>query len=590
MRLKPEFVALLENNDPPSESTILEVRESLKAPLNELQEIETDVKRLEELMEAMKIKRQGIQKTIDDHNIILSPVRRLPPDVLHEIFFHCLPTHRNPVMKSSESPILLTRICSLWRSIALTSPRIWSRIHIPLPGDPSFSSGYGIITDETTLSNRRQRFAGVLRLRCDGVRAWLSRSGTCPLSLSVTYPGYYSGIQNSKDDELAQEMFDILLSFADRWSDIDLSMPEDIYNLLQGNIIPTMFSSLKSLKANLYQQYHANNSESMPIRLLAAPSLRRITISAIQTTLQMTGSLVQPTWNHLTHITFASSTTDRYLLVLLRQCPNLIFGKFLVITSWPYEPIMDQEEVLLPRLESLVINDSGAHETMTIVFSAIKAPVLTRLSYQWSNQRTPEDNSTIPLTTPVIPLLENSTLINDLSLDGGLSSQDTEECLRYGGSVTHLVFGKPPPPNAPGHLFYPPLTDPDVIRPDLFDLRALSIGPTHSATTTPPVPRLEFLEAYQLSSLTDEDLLKLIASRIDAFERGETAALKSVKIYFQRRRQRDITEEVSRLAKEAGIEVKLDLTYPPEGSRFFDRLSPSFGLTSNDCMWSSEMI
>jgi hypothetical protein len=105
-----------------------------------------------------------------------------------------------------------------------------------------------------------------------------------------------------------------------------------------------------------------------------------------------------------------------------------------------------------------------------------------------------------------------------------------------------------------------------------------------------PVPRLEYLEAYQLSSLTDEDLLKLIASRIDASKRGETAALKSVKVHFQRRRQKDITGEVSRLAKEAGIEVKLDLTYPPEGSKFFDRLSPSFGLTPHDCMWSSEVV
>ena len=590
MCLKPEFVSLLQNNDPPSESTILEVTESLKAPLNELQGIEAEVQRLEELMETMKTKRQGVQKIINDHNIILSPVRRLPPDVLHEIFFHCLPTHRNPVMKSSESPLLLTRICSSWRYIALSSPQIWSKIHIPLPGDPSFSSGYGLITDENTLSKRRQRFAGVMRMRCDAVRTWLSRSGTCPLSLSVTYPGYYSGLQNSKDDELVHEMFDILLSFAGRWSDIDLSMPEDIYNKLQGNIIPDMFFSLNSLKANLYQQYHANNHQSIPIRLLAAPNLRSITISAIQTTLQMTGSLVQPIWNHLTHITFASSTTDRYLLILLRQCPNLIFGKFLVITSWPYEPIMDQEEVLLPHLESLIINDSGAHETMAIVFNAIKAPALTKLAYQWSNQRTPEDNSAIPLPTPVIPLLENSTMINDLSLDGGLSSRDTEECLRRGGRVTHIIFGKPPPPNAPGHLFYPPLTDPDIIRPDLFDLRTLSIGPTHSATMPPPMPRLEYLEAYQLSSLTDEDLLKLIASRIEASKRGETAALKSVKIYFQRRRQKDITAEVSRLAKEAGIEVKLDLTYPPEGSKFFDRLSPSFGLTSNDCMWSSEMV
>ena len=154
MSWKPEYVVLLRNNDIPSESTIREVKESLKAPLIELKEIEVDIQRLCELVETMKIKRKTIQKRIDDYNIILSPVRRLPLDVLHEIFFHCLPTHRNPIMSSSEPPVLLTRVCSSWRAIALSSPRIWSKIHIPLPGDPSCIPGFGITTLETTLNRR----------------------------------------------------------------------------------------------------------------------------------------------------------------------------------------------------------------------------------------------------------------------------------------------------------------------------------------------------------------------------------------------------------------------------------------------------
>ncbi|KIM41518.1 hypothetical protein M413DRAFT_42372, partial [Hebeloma cylindrosporum] len=96
-------------------------------------EVESEIQRLDELMDTLKMRRQTIQKIINDHNIILSPVRGLPPDVLQEIFFHCLPTHHNPIIKSSEPPLLLTRICSSWRAIALSSPRIWSKIHIPLP-------------------------------------------------------------------------------------------------------------------------------------------------------------------------------------------------------------------------------------------------------------------------------------------------------------------------------------------------------------------------------------------------------------------------------------------------------------------------
>jgi hypothetical protein len=589
MSLNPEFVALLRNNDIPSESTIQEVTESLKSPLNELQEIDSAIQRLCELLEGMKIKRQSIQKRIDDYNFILSPVRRLPLDVLHEIFFHCLPNHRNPIMKSSESPVLLTRICSSWRAIALSSPRIWSKIHIPLPGDPSFSSGYGIITDETSLSGRRQRFNSLLQMRCDVVRGWLSRSGTCPLSISIHHPSSYSDYSDSqspKVDELSHEMFDMLLTFADRWSDIDISMPEEIYIKLQGSMKPIIFPSLKSLRLNSYRQFPTSDIQYPPIQLLAAPGLCSITLNTIQMTYYITANLVQPIWNQLTHITLASSIGDIHLLTLLRQCPNLVFGNFMVTSShWPTEPTVDREDILLPCLESLGVNDGGVHAIMTIMFNAIKAPALTKLSYQGINA-SPYDNSTIPLPAPVIPLLSNSTLISDLLLDGILSSQDTQECLRHGERVIHFVLGRPPRTDPSGHIFYPPFFDQDMVRPDCFDLKLLSIG----SSTVTPFPRLESLEAYNLARLTDEDLLDLITSRTNAFKRGEIAALKSVKIHFRRRREKDITEEVSRLAKEAGVEVKLDLTYAPEGSRIFDHLSPSFGLTPNDCLWSSEII
>jgi hypothetical protein len=368
-------------------------------------------------------------------------------------------------------------------------------------------------------------------------------------------------------------------------------MPEQIYNQLQGNMKSITFSSLKSVTLNLYRSFSPDNIQFPAIQLLAAPGLSSITLSVTQTTFGMTGKLVDPIWNQLTHITFASATVDRYLARLLRKCPNLVFGHFMVTPShWPDEPIVDQEDILLPCLESLEVNDSGAHETMTMIFNAIKAPALTKLSYQWTNS-SPDDNSTIPLPTPVIPLLSNSTLISDLLLDigGQQSSKNIQECLQRGERVTHIVFGKPPRTNpASVHLLYPSpsLFDDDVVlRPDVFDLKLLSIVP--SAVT--PLPRLESLEAYIPASLMDDDLLDLITSRINAFKRGEIAALKYVKLYFQRRRQKDITEEISRLAKEAGVEVKLDLTYAPEGPRCFDRLSPSFGLTSNDGTWSSEI-
>ena len=406
-----------------------------------------------------------------------------------------------------------------------------------------------------------------------------------PLSISITHPGSYSDTPNPKEEELCLEMFRILLSFADRWSDVDISMPDGLHNKLQANITPSMFPSLQSLKVNLLQLYSLNNIEATRIELLAAPSLRTITLRATL----LADIILRPIWNRLTHITFASSLNDIAFLVLLKQCPNLVFGHFVVNSiHWPAPMNVDRDDIILPCLKSFLINSSGARDIMSVIFKAIQAPALTRFSYYQpslhSHELTDDNNidPTILLPAPVIPLLSNSTLISNLVLGGELSSQDIKEILRRGENVTHIVFGRPPPSNGSGPF---PLMDPYVARPDTLDLKLLSI----TSPQETPLPKLESLEAYLIVSFTDEDVLDLIKSRINAFKRGEATALKSVKIYFQRRKQKDITEDVSRLAKEAGVEVKLDLVYAKEGSKFHDRLSPWFGLSLNDCSWSSEI-
>ncbi|KAJ7022722.1 hypothetical protein C8F04DRAFT_1137129 [Mycena alexandri] len=107
-----------------------------------------------------------------NHKALLSPLRRLPLDIIQEIFLACIPTHRNCVMSASEAPVLLGRICSSWRAIALSTPRLWSRLHIVEPQRlPQRFNGADIA------AKAAQRFATT--------KMWLGRSGNCPLSISL---------------------------------------------------------------------------------------------------------------------------------------------------------------------------------------------------------------------------------------------------------------------------------------------------------------------------------------------------------------------------------------------------------------------
>ncbi|KAK6972087.1 hypothetical protein R3P38DRAFT_3136537 [Favolaschia claudopus] len=80
-------------------------------------------------------KRRDLSKYVDEHSSLISPMRRLPQDILCEIFLACLHTHRNCAMSASEAPVLLGRVCSAWRTISLTTPRLWARLHIVEPGE-----------------------------------------------------------------------------------------------------------------------------------------------------------------------------------------------------------------------------------------------------------------------------------------------------------------------------------------------------------------------------------------------------------------------------------------------------------------------
>ncbi|KAF9463462.1 hypothetical protein BDZ94DRAFT_1122391, partial [Collybia nuda] len=56
---------------------------------------------------------------------LLSPFRRLPTEILGEIFLYCLPEARYRTASRNQAPLLLGQICSRWRGIALGMSKLW---------------------------------------------------------------------------------------------------------------------------------------------------------------------------------------------------------------------------------------------------------------------------------------------------------------------------------------------------------------------------------------------------------------------------------------------------------------------------------
>ncbi|KAF8176670.1 hypothetical protein K438DRAFT_1485893, partial [Mycena galopus ATCC 62051] len=71
-----------------------------------------------------KEQRASLKRPIDAHRAVISPMRRVPHDVLVEICISCLPSH-NALIDPAEAPLILGRICRHWRSVAYSTPTLW---------------------------------------------------------------------------------------------------------------------------------------------------------------------------------------------------------------------------------------------------------------------------------------------------------------------------------------------------------------------------------------------------------------------------------------------------------------------------------
>ncbi|KAF9472497.1 hypothetical protein BDN70DRAFT_774326, partial [Pholiota conissans] len=94
-------------------------------PLKRLKMLEDEIIAAEIHLQHLRRDRGNLLKSIQKSDKSQFPARSLPHDVLREIFIFCLPEDHLPTLSRDDAPVLLTRICSAWKGIALTTPRLW---------------------------------------------------------------------------------------------------------------------------------------------------------------------------------------------------------------------------------------------------------------------------------------------------------------------------------------------------------------------------------------------------------------------------------------------------------------------------------
>ncbi|KAK7043011.1 hypothetical protein VNI00_008749 [Paramarasmius palmivorus] len=107
------------------------IEQMLKEAEGELTGCHTEINKIKASLFALERKRDGLKKKIAIFRSLMSPIHRLPPEVLRMIFPLTLVGGVNWLDPSFTAPALvLSATCGRWRSIVLSTPSIWSRIGI----------------------------------------------------------------------------------------------------------------------------------------------------------------------------------------------------------------------------------------------------------------------------------------------------------------------------------------------------------------------------------------------------------------------------------------------------------------------------
>ncbi|KAF7298542.1 F-box domain-containing protein [Mycena indigotica] len=166
------FQEILHTNTVPTDEQCDEIRAYLQSYNSRLDELHTEVARLEKLLSVVMHERDELTDFLASHQALISPMRRIPDDVLCLIFLETLPAHRNTALDAKEGPMLLAGVCSHWRALALSTPKLWSKMHLVIP-------------PQTPQTMDKQ---DVLVLE---MQRWLKRGANAPLDVSAQVSHHY---------------------------------------------------------------------------------------------------------------------------------------------------------------------------------------------------------------------------------------------------------------------------------------------------------------------------------------------------------------------------------------------------------------
>ncbi|KAF7367432.1 hypothetical protein MSAN_00805800 [Mycena sanguinolenta] len=201
--------------------------------------IDAEILRREQAIDRLRCEVAVLHRLSDQHKSIIAPIRRVPSELMAEIFLHLTTIEASSANDTSSSslanffekndevrpvlhraPLIFGEVSRQWRTIALSTPTLWNSIFI-------------------TCTNEKLR--NYISL-CD---TWLKRSGSLPLSIRIHLAPSEAVPQHVTKD--CQDLLRTILPYAQRWRLVDfVNVPDYSYHILHG-CLPKSLPVLQAL-------------------------------------------------------------------------------------------------------------------------------------------------------------------------------------------------------------------------------------------------------------------------------------------------------------------------------------------------------
>ncbi|KAF5332452.1 hypothetical protein D9611_005447 [Ephemerocybe angulata] len=443
------FAHHIHTNYVPSDSETNQIKALIQTRQQVIDNIDSELEELLARVNGLYGLRDEHCTYIHEHYALISPVRRLPDDILSAIFQTVCQDRPSPKTASPEyyvsteartqilpPAVTISHICRHWRALSLNMPYLWAwipRLNMPgypvLPG-PGFPTSRADLTPdakdvhEWNVARWRERCQSQLSL----YDTHISRSGECTLDISfaASTPNH---LDHGFEDVSRQqgEYVRALLKSSDRWRNIDLdltvaSLMSPLLRFLE--IPPSRTPLLKGLHLGLSLRIdvgHPTRTKELATSILSESSLTRASqITCLSLAMSSPDVKQLPvSWSGLTDLTI-SATSQSYIdfnthfgwstaVSTLAECPNLrtctlTFQREPTMQAWqlsrpsvPFlrapssRPPTPPPPAILPYLEEL--NLRGVAQPPGLA-SSLTLPALRRLSaiFTHSKAALPEES------------------------------------------------------------------------------------------------------------------------------------------------------------------------------------------------------